>query len=540
MKYRTIFLFLILHTMFIILLTSNIFAQSFGFGIEYIMPAPPDLPQIINKYREIGATWSKFNGPGTSWHDIEPFSPQNGRHEYRWEKIDNLILTAQKAGFKNLIVVLKSNSKWGTYKRKATGLLQKISEKRETISTPPSSKENWKHYKDYVSNFVERYDGDGKDDMPGLLYPVLNYEIETEAQHHGYWIGTAQEYASLLKAAYGAVKEANPDAKVILSGFAFFDIFDGGYKTDNEINGAIDNLAVKYPKGDVRHGFGRDFKNQLLFNSRILQEKDYFDIVEFHLLSYYTSIPGTVRWIKEEMHKNGYEKPIWMGDAGAVIIPSSNKKGVLASFSTYTIFSDPPYENGDRLFHVLSTKKDTPFLKYEKINRWFLKEQAKILVKSLVMAMGEGVKGANWWTWNDIPELFITNGTGKSWALCGLLEKDTIAKRPTFNTYKLLIQKIGRFSSVSTLNISSKIQAYKFLVQNKPVYVVWYDTGTPLKPYQKEKEIVIDLSSYFPAKQVKITNIFTDSYNDEPQENILNKNHITVTETPIFIEAPEN
>ena len=509
--------------------------NKFGFGIEYLMPPPAGLSDIINIYSETGATWSKFNGPGTTWNDIEPNPPVGGKHNYYWNKVDEMVLTAQRAGFRNLIVVLKSSSKWGIRKIKLRGPLEKLSASRGTVSALPSNEQNLKYYQDYVFNFVERYDGDGSDDLPGLLYPILDYEIETEAQHGVYWKGTADEYVILLKAGYEAVKKANPKARVILSGFAFFDIFDEGPRNDAEIARLIDELPLQYPRGDVRHKFGEKFRSQLEFNARILREKDYFDLVEFHLLSYYKSIPGIIKWIKGQMAKNGYEKPIWMGDAGAVIVPCSDKKGFLSAWLTYTIFSKAPYHNGDELFEILKTRRNKPGLSYQDVRSWFDAEQARILVKALVLAMGEGVEGSNWWTWKDVPQLLKSNGTGRSWALCGLIDDDNQSKRPVFYTYKLLIQKIGAFSSVEKLAIRPDVNAYKFIVKGKPVYVLWYDSGIAQAPHQS-KGVSVDLSLIIGKEDLLLTPIITSRSQTVPQENMNISRNIVIAETPVFIE----
>lgn len=505
--------------------------EKFGFGVEYLMPAPKNLNRIIGQYSELGATWSKFNGPDTTWNDIEPKPPIGGRHIYSWKKVDDMVLTAQRAGFKNLIVVLKSNSKWGTKRRKSSGLLESFSAWRGMVSTPPKDEENFKYYQDYVFNFVERYDGDGKDDMPGLLYPVLDYEIETEAQHQTYWLGTADEYITVLKTAYAGVKKANPRARVILSGFAFWDIFDEGPKTGEEIDSSLNAMPLRYPEKDIRHGFGEKFRGHLDFNAQILQAKDYFDLVEFHLLSYYTSIPGTVKWIREEMRKNGYEKPVWMGDAGAVILPCTDKKGFWSPWSTWTLFSGAPYKNGDELFEVLASKKDRYALTYRKVKEWFEAEQANILVKSAVMAMAEGVEGMNWWTWKDERALLKANGPGKSWALCGLIENDNQTKRPAFYAYKLLIHKLGGFSLVEKLNIRPDIRAYKFTVRDRFVYVIWLESGNPSSPSKAGEGVLFEISSIVGNQNVKVT----------PEGPYLEEmppaNTILLTEKPIFIDG---
>jgi len=38
-------------------------------------------------------------------------------------------------------------------------------------------------YRRFVLALVERYDGDGKDDMPGLKYPIKYWEASNEPSH---------------------------------------------------------------------------------------------------------------------------------------------------------------------------------------------------------------------------------------------------------------------------------------------------------------------------------------------------------------------
>ena len=510
--------------------------NNFGFGIEYLQPCPSNLKKVISKFSEIGATWSKFNGPGTRWRDIEPNLPVAGKHVYSWEKVDQRIKMAQAAGFRNLMVVLKSNSPWACKPAESKGILEYFSNLGGTISTPPTNPENFQFYKDYVFSFVERYDGDGTDDMPGLEYPILDFEIETEAQHRVYWQGTIDEYKAILKAAYQTIKKANPAARVILSGFALWDIFDEGYKSQVEIGLAIENLKKNFPITDVRHGFGPKYRSQLEFNESLLGEKDCFDVVEFHLLSNYKAIPGTVRWIKEKMRENGYERPIWIGDGGAVVTPCSNERGFCASWKTYTLFSKAPYRNGDKLFEVLSTKKDADGFKYSDVKKWYEAEQANILVKAYVLAMTEGIRGMNWWTWFDVPALFKTNGAGKSWSLCGLLREDE-KPRPAFYSYKLLIRMLDGFEKAERINLKLGIEVFRFSKKDKEIFVAWVDSPDQGFPPSPDFNLSGDFHQIVSNEKMKVTCIVTDENRTEPKVDIQSSIDVPLSQTPVFLEA---
>ena len=82
-----------------------------------------------------------------------------------------------------------------------------------------------------MRNLVERYDGDGVDDMPGLTVPVKYWEVINEPSMQGgsaggmgeelkFFVGTSDEYFDTLKATYEAVKQADPTAKVAHAGMA--------------------------------------------------------------------------------------------------------------------------------------------------------------------------------------------------------------------------------------------------------------------------------------------------------------------------------
>jgi len=86
-------------------------------------------------------------------------------------------------------------------------------------------------YEDYVERVVERYDGDGNDDMPGIGDTVVAWEIDNEPDLHNAVppkgaegedqpssFETPQEYASLLLATARAIRRADPEAFVLSGG----------------------------------------------------------------------------------------------------------------------------------------------------------------------------------------------------------------------------------------------------------------------------------------------------------------------------------
>jgi hypothetical protein len=86
-------------------------------------------------------------------------------------------------------------------------------------------------YSAWVRRFVERYDGDGEDDAPGLQRPVRFWEVDNEPDLHNRvaprgatrevdpaTFETPEEYAQVLVATAAAIHQAQPDAVVLSAG----------------------------------------------------------------------------------------------------------------------------------------------------------------------------------------------------------------------------------------------------------------------------------------------------------------------------------
>lgn len=87
-------------------------------------------------------------------------------------------------------------------------------------------------YRAWVGAVVERYDGDGVDDMPGLRFAMHEWQIE---QTPDLLVGladgrflTAQQYGKLLVAAAEAIQAADPQAVVVIGAISSADTRDPG------------------------------------------------------------------------------------------------------------------------------------------------------------------------------------------------------------------------------------------------------------------------------------------------------------------------
>ncbi len=93
---------------------------------------------------------------------------------------------------------------------------------------------DWEAYQKWVTAIVERYDGDGTNDMPGLKMPVKYWEVlnEPDLQYESdkpmisetsslnFYKQGPLDYGELLKQTYGSIKKADSASKVLIAGAA--------------------------------------------------------------------------------------------------------------------------------------------------------------------------------------------------------------------------------------------------------------------------------------------------------------------------------
>ncbi|MDD4663742.1 MAG: glycosyl hydrolase [Caldisericia bacterium] len=156
---------------------------------------------------------------------------------------------------------------------------------------PDFAKEAGKHcneekYLRYLHAVVERYDGDGIDDMEGLLLPIKFWEIGNETLNKQMFDGTSVDYAKMLQISYQSIKENDPESFVLIGGW---------------VTGA--NSSEK-------------FQQSLSEFEAVLQNNggQYFDVMNFHNYTdncdfrMYEHVEG----FKNVLAKYGFTKPMWI------------------------------------------------------------------------------------------------------------------------------------------------------------------------------------------------------------------------------------
>jgi hypothetical protein len=216
--------------------------------------------EALNLVLRAGVKWHRS---AIEWMDVEPKN-----NEYRWEDTDNFINLLHKNGL-HMVFTLRSVSSWGT----------KHSVVRDGFaraSMPLSMKE----YLEFVSQTVKRYKN-----------KVKYWQIENEPCGK-FWKSSKKNYVALLKSAYRAIKNEDPDSHVLLGGLTAMKIIE------DEGNGFLSTI--------LKHGGG-----------------DYFDILDIHAYREVSRIEKATQKARKILAKYGFSgtklKPIWITETGTSV-----------------------------------------------------------------------------------------------------------------------------------------------------------------------------------------------------------------------------
>lgn len=162
------------------------------------------------------------------WNVVEP---KDG--EFDWTMPDAAMQAAGNAGIE-VSAVVQPFSSWGSAETvpvtRCVGIDFVFMDYQGGLPT------DLQKYQRFLTALVERYDGDGVDDMPGLTTRVADWEVGNE--YEGPCSGNlnqAANYLTLLKASYSTIKQADSKALVLNAGA--LEIADGrGHDIPDTIN----------------------------------------------------------------------------------------------------------------------------------------------------------------------------------------------------------------------------------------------------------------------------------------------------------------
>lgn len=212
----------------------------------------------------IGINWVRDR---ISWNDVQP-----AKGKWQWEKYD----TTAKAQYFNgmrILQVFQDTAVWASEKKSG----------ENTLRQKFAPDDTYLYYR-WASNAASRY----KKEVPA-------WELWNEFDIPVFFLGSADEYARILKAGYLGIKEGNPLAAV-LSG------------------------SITFGSGDITFG-PQTFsdKEGERFIEKVFENGggEYFDILNVHHYGPVEGVTDKIRRCKDLMRRYGYSKPIWLTEIGS-------------------------------------------------------------------------------------------------------------------------------------------------------------------------------------------------------------------------------
>ena len=431
------------------------------------------------------ARWGRATG--VLWAEVER-PPGSGA--YDWSRLDSITANAQAAGM-NAVFVLKAGngasfSDPECLRRVEAAAAAGGLPNGRALSSCPITATMEGAWSRMVTELVERYDGDGSRDMPGLSSSFhLDIQVENESANWEFWdygqpdrTLAADRYLRLLELAHQAKQAADPETQVILTGLFQPDLLAG-------CGGGA--------------GCTPGIQQHLLFTERILGRPAIFDAVDVHFFAYYHFEPGSldegVQWVVDQMQRRGYQRPIYSLEwTGSSMLRFADGLGEFVGYFPY--WTD--FRSADAFWAMYVALDHPGNVTYR---QWFEAEQAKEFGKLFANLLSLGVRrlvhvqysdytgGAAWsnafWNWQG-----ITKHVGGA-----------AIRKPSYYTYNILSARIFGFTGARRVAQGNDVRLYEFTFPAKgPVYVLWTDGP----------ESVLDLTSVVARPTLRVTHLVTE------------------------------
>ena len=208
------------------------------------------------------------------WNNIE-----KEKGIFSWDQADEYVTYAQNHN-QTTIATIWPYANWEQKSCKRKKGRSPFGKRFAKYLSKPCSIEN---YKIFLSALVDRYDGDGTNDMPGLTKPIVYWEVMNEPEFKMFFKGTEDEFVEIFNFSSKLIKSKQKDAVIIMAG-----------------------AAGMFPE------------SKKFWKSALPKIKDHFDIANMHHITPPDGKCDKDFWVGEfsQLLKSlNIDKPIWVTEA---------------------------------------------------------------------------------------------------------------------------------------------------------------------------------------------------------------------------------
>ena len=405
------------------------------FGLSLINPA-----KHAGVVADLGISWLSLQ-PHVLWMAIE-----REPGVYEWSALDEEVRALQALGLDVTMVLSPLVNAFGAereeivdviaqypsfihFMRQGVGKDYRLHPQGETLPL----------WRAFVRAAVDRYDGDGRNDMPELRFPIRNWHVVEEYPTPS--IPDERVYVDLLAQASSIIRDECPDARVILAGlagnYAHWFAFMGGF-IDDPSAGVVDGVLLTREAMNASPVWS--FR-KARYEWMVEHAFDHFDVIDLHAyIPIVSFLEGEIDYLNDLMSRFGDPKPIWIIEGGG---PHKNFEGYPAVNSP----ADPYFGWGT------------------------FAENAEFVVKLHAISAAMGVERQHWGLGGVKGENGYWDGP---WCGMGLLDWYDDHRKPSYYTFRMMVEKLDGFSECVDRSVGD-VRAFHFDVGGRAIYVLWTD-----------------------------------------------------------------
>jgi len=405
--------------------------------------------QLNNRFYSNGSAIfvSKIGAYGSNifleWRQIQKPST------YNWSYADGLVQANQSAGLRTMITLKCAHPINADDSTSGTCAYLYDNGTSDNNSNWPLVSADTTKWKNFVNALVDRYDGDGTNDMTGLIYPVRQWHIIGQewqrvwcSQYPNSSLASAQEFVKLVNMTYKVIKTKQPSDTISFAGIdvrnegeAFYDGYFPSSQTTFRYDGNCSGSPVYLTKPQLASvpSFLPDRSNVMYIFKNAL-----FDEIDLHEYGNWQHIPDCARWAKDST----FGKPVAIMEGGG-----------------------PFCKVGETLYHSAS---DTD----GRLPAPLVRDNSSYVVYYFITGLASGVRKLHW---NPGPEYGMW---GAWWGDLNLLSINLIPK-PSAYTYRFLAKTIFSNANADTVVRISELDSnlYHYQVQQLPTLIPFIDVA---------------------------------------------------------------
>ena len=208
------------------------------------------------------------------WNHIE-----KEKGNFTWEEADKYVVYAQEHN-QTILATIWPHANWEQKSCKRKKARSPFGKKFTKYLSKPCSMDD---YKNFLLQLVDRYDGDGVNDMPGLTKPIKYWDIMNEPEFKMFFKGSKEDFVEIFNFSSKIIKGKQKEAMIVMAG-----------------------AAGMFPE------------NKKFWKYALPKIKDNFDIANIHHISTPDGKCDKELWVDEFaalLKSVDVDKPIWLTEA---------------------------------------------------------------------------------------------------------------------------------------------------------------------------------------------------------------------------------